>query len=102
MISRQVIYIFIAPVGYFEMIWLIKHCNFVMTDSGGLQKEAYFGNKYCITIRTETEWKELVEKNYNFISGYEKNNIINLAGKIHAMPPLSFQMNCMVMGTQAL
>lgn len=82
---------FIKPVGYFEMIWLIKHCNFVMTDSGGLQKEAYFANKYCITMRMETEWEELVKRGYNFISGYEQNKIIDFARKISSMPSFTFQ-----------
>lgn len=47
---------FINPVGYFEMIWLLQNCSFVMTDSGGLQKEAFFFKKQCITLRDETEW----------------------------------------------
>ncbi|MEA3383322.1 MAG: UDP-N-acetylglucosamine 2-epimerase (non-hydrolyzing), partial [Campylobacterota bacterium] len=46
----------IDPVGYLEMVWLIDNCSLVMTDSGGLQKEAYFFNKQCITLRDETEW----------------------------------------------
>ena len=41
----------IDPVGYLEMVWLIDNCDFVMTDSGGLQKEAYFFEKQCITLR---------------------------------------------------
>ena len=52
----------INPVGYLEMIWLIQNCSLVITDSGGLQKEAYFFDKCCLTTRTETEWVELVEK----------------------------------------
>lgn len=63
----------IEPVGYFEMIQLIKNASFVMTDSGGLQKEAYFFKKYCLTLRKETEWVELVDIGANFIcdSNYE-------------------------------
>lgn len=57
----------IDPVGYLEMLALLKNCAFVMTDSGGLQKEAYYSGKTCITLRRETEWTELVEKKYNVL-----------------------------------
>jgi UDP-GlcNAc3NAcA epimerase len=66
----------IEPVGYIDMLHLIVKCGLVITDSGGLQKEAYFMNKYCLTIRTETEWTELVENGYNFICGSDQNLII--------------------------
>lgn len=55
------------PVSYFEMLYLLKHCSLVMTDSGGLQKEAYFFKKNCVTLREETEWTELVEEGVNFL-----------------------------------
>jgi len=57
----------IKPVGYFQMLWLINNCKYVITDSGGLQKEAYFAKKYCFTIRNETEWVELVKLKVNFL-----------------------------------
>ncbi|MFY9072122.1 non-hydrolyzing UDP-N-acetylglucosamine 2-epimerase [Aliarcobacter butzleri] len=66
----------IEPVGYLEMVWLISNCNFVMTDSGGLQKEAYFFEKQCITLRDETEWVELVECGSNTLVGANKEKII--------------------------
>ena len=66
----------IEPVGYFEMVWLINNCNFVMTDSGGLQKEAYFFEKQCITLRDETEWVELVECRANTLVGANKEKIL--------------------------
>jgi UDP-GlcNAc3NAcA epimerase len=59
----------IDPVGYFDILELLKHTSFVMTDSGGLQKEAFFMNKFCITLRSETEWVELINNCYNFITG---------------------------------
>ena len=59
----------IDPVGYLEMVWLIDNCDLVMTDSGGLQKEAYFFEKQCITLRDETEWVELVECGANRLVG---------------------------------
>lgn len=51
----------LPPVRFLEMIWLEKHCRLVLTDSGGVQKEAYFFNKPCVILRAETEWLELVE-----------------------------------------
>ena len=47
-----------------------------MTDSGGLQKEAFFFNKYCITLREETEWVELVENGYNKLAGCDPSKIV--------------------------
>jgi len=67
----------INPIGYLEMVWLITNCSLVMTDSGGLQKEAYFFKKQCITLRDETEWIELVENNYNILVGANKNKILD-------------------------
>lgn len=72
----------IDPVGYMDMIQLLNHCSMVITDSGGLQKESYFFDKYCITIRNETEWVELVDCGYNFLAGTNKNRIIELVNKI--------------------
>ena len=67
----------IEPVGYLEMVWLIDNCDFVMTDSGGLQKEAYFFDKQCITLRDETEWVELVECGANTLVGADKKMILD-------------------------
>ncbi len=61
----------IEPVGYLEMINYLQNCKLVITDSGGLQKEAYFFKKYCITLREETEWTELVENGYNELVDYD-------------------------------
>ena len=66
----------IDPVGYLEMVWLIDNCNFVMTDSGGLQKEAYFFEKQCITLRDETEWVELVSCAANTLVSANKDKIL--------------------------
>ena len=67
---------FIDPVGYLEMIHLLDKCLLVMTDSGGLQKEAFFFRKYCITLRNETEWTELVDHGYNALAGNSYDRII--------------------------
>lgn len=68
----------IDPIGYLEMVWLIDHCSLVMTDSGGLQKEAFFFEKPCITLRDETEWIELVENGFNVLGGADKQTILDL------------------------
>jgi UDP-GlcNAc3NAcA epimerase len=70
---------FIDPVGYLEMVWLLDHCAMVMTDSGGLQKEAFFFQKPCITLRDETEWVELVEHRFNVLAGSDKEKIVELS-----------------------
>ena len=66
----------IDPVGYFDMIEMLKHCSLVMTDSGGLQKEAFFFGKHCITLRDETEWVELVQGGFNKLAGADYSNIL--------------------------
>nr|ADT71681.1 UDP-N-acetylglucosamine 2-epimerase [uncultured organism] len=67
----------IEPVGYLEMIWFLKNCSMVMSDSGGLQKEAFFFKKPCITLRDETEWDELIFYNFNVLVGASKSRILN-------------------------
>jgi UDP-GlcNAc3NAcA epimerase len=66
----------LEPLGYLNMIWMIQNCSLVMTDSGGLQKEAYFFGKKCITLRSETEWLELVEHKYNLLVGTDTTSIL--------------------------
>lgn len=69
----------VEPLGYFDMIMLLQNCSLVITDSGGLQKEAYFFGKFCVTTREQTEWVELVENGYNSIAGTNTEKIIQLA-----------------------
>ena len=71
----------IEPVGYLEMMWLEKHACLIITDSGGVQKEAYFHKKICLTIREETEWRELVNNGINLIVGTERNKISEYANR---------------------
>lgn len=69
----------VDPVGYLDMLSLLHNCQLVLTDSGGLQKEAYFFGKYCITLRDQTEWIELVQEGANSIVGADKNTILQNA-----------------------
>ena len=58
---------FTEPLGYISMLSLLNKCEMVITDSGGLQKEAYFAKKKCLTVRDQTEWIELIEEKTNFL-----------------------------------
>ncbi len=68
----------IEPLGYLEMVTLIKNSIGVITDSGGLQKEAYFFHKRCFTLRDQTEWVELVKANCNQLIDVKKDPIASL------------------------
>jgi len=67
----------IEPVGYFDMLELLKNCNLVITDSGGLQKEAFFNKKHCVIAREETEWVELVSNGFAKIVGSSSSKMID-------------------------
>jgi len=66
---------FIEPVGYFDMLELLKNCALVITDSGGLQKEAFFNKKPVIIARTETEWVELVDNGFGEIVAFDQDKM---------------------------
>ena len=65
------------PVGYFDMLALLDKCRLVITDSGGLQKEAFFLQKPCITLRDETEWTELVSTGANRLVQADREAIVS-------------------------
>ena len=67
----------IPPASFLEMIKLEKNASIVLTDSGGVQKEAFFFKKPCIIIRSETEWKEIVECGAAIIADANEDNIVN-------------------------
>ena len=77
----------VDPVGYIDMTALLDGCSRVLTDSGGLQKEAYFFRKPCITLRDVTEWRETVDAGWNKLWGdadYKPRTEIAAYGDGHA------------------
>ncbi|MBN2664064.1 MAG: UDP-N-acetylglucosamine 2-epimerase (non-hydrolyzing) [Bacteroidales bacterium] len=82
----------VDPVGYLEIVYLLKNSKLVLTDSGGMQKEAFFFSSPCITLRDETEWVELVQNGYNKIVGADTEKII-LAYKLLIDSSLDFSVD---------
>lgn len=68
--------IFIKPTSYIDMICLELNSTFIMTDSGGVQKEAYYAHVPCLILRDETEWVELVQEGYTTLVGAQDTNQI--------------------------
>ena len=77
----------IPPVSYLEMLWLIDNSKIVLTDSGGLQKEAFFFKKVCLIAREETEWVELLKSGNSILIGYDTNKIITEYNKTENFNP---------------
>ncbi len=78
----------IDPVGYLDMMQLLQHTRLVITDSGGLQKESFFFSKFCIILREQSEWVELLEYGYNFLASSEKEKIV---GTFHILADRKFE-----------
>jgi UDP-N-acetylglucosamine 2-epimerase len=77
----------IAPVGYLDMLVLEENARLILTDSGGMQKEAYFFGVPCITLRPETEWLETVETGWNVVAGADISAIVDGYQKAINSPP---------------
>ncbi len=77
--------IMIEPVSYFDMLALEKNARVIMTDSGGIQKEAYLLGVPCVTLRSETEWLETVEEGWNAVVNAERLLIVERA--LSVQPP---------------
>lgn len=75
---------FIDPVGYFDMLLLTSGAKGVLTDSGGLQKEAYFMKVPCVTLRSETEWLETLEGGWNILAAMDRSDIVEKV--LHSEP----------------
>ena len=70
------------PLSFMDMIVLEQSARAILTDSGGIQKEAFFYGVPCITLRDETEWVELVEHGYNILTGADGDAILDGAEKM--------------------
>jgi UDP-GlcNAc3NAcA epimerase len=77
----------IRPVSYLEMLLLEGRARMIVTDSGGVQKEAYFARVPCITLRNETEWIETLENSCNQIVGTDPSSILDAARRIGSAGP---------------
>ena len=72
----------ITPVPFLDMIMLEKNASAILTDSGGIQKEAYFHRTPCITLRDVTEWVETVEAGWNQVVGAKTEKIVRAVKQI--------------------
>ena len=80
----------LPPVSFLEMIALERHAKLVMTDSGGVQKEAYFFKKPCIILRPETEWVEIVETGNAILTDADESRIMEAWEHFQSNPPTIF------------
>ncbi|MGC7871929.1 non-hydrolyzing UDP-N-acetylglucosamine 2-epimerase [Desulfosporosinus sp. SYSU MS00001] len=83
----------IEPVGYLEMILLEKGAELILTDSGGVQKEAYLWRVPCVTMRNETEWVETVQIGWNTLTGASADKIAAAVASYRQNPLPPYQEN---------
>lgn len=77
----------IEPVGYIEMVGLLNGSKMVLTDSGGLQKEAFWAGKPCVTLMKETAWVETIEIGWNILTGLDPERIRQAVSQFNNTPP---------------
>ncbi len=85
--ARSDLLVAIEPLGYLDMLQLQQHAALVLTDSGGVQKEAYYLGVPCVTLRDETEWVETVACGWNRPVGVDPQRIVAAAGDYRDHPP---------------
>ena len=78
--------VFLQPTSYLGMLHLEKHAKAIITDSGGVQKEAYYLKVPCVTLRNETEWPETVESGWNTLVGDDREKLLRVVEKSKATP----------------
>lgn len=71
----------VEPLGFFDFIKLMSHAKMILTDSGGIQKEAYILQVPCVTLRENTEWIETIEDGWNILVGSNKNKILEVVNQ---------------------
>jgi UDP-N-acetylglucosamine 2-epimerase len=77
----------LPPVGYLDMLCLLREATCVLTDSGGVQKEAYYLATPCVTLRAETEWVETVEAGWNVLAGTDPDRIVQTVRRLRVDGP---------------
>ena len=77
----------VEPLSYLETLAALQRCSLVLTDSGGLQKEANFCRKYCVVLRPETEWVELVEDGAAILADADEQKIVDAAFRLMGQTP---------------
>jgi UDP-GlcNAc3NAcA epimerase len=73
----------LPPAGYLDMVQLERHAALIGTDSGGVQKEAYFHGVRCVTLRDQTEWVEMIDLGWDRLAVPDKGNIVQAIGSPH-------------------
>lgn len=78
--------LFVQPMGYLDMLYFTKNAKKVVTDSGGLQKEAYILNTPCVTVRDQTEWVETLDGQFNVLAKPDTEDILNKVNHVRPDP----------------
>lgn len=82
--------ILVPPVSFLEMTWLEKNAACIITDSGGVQKEAWFFGKPVVVLRKETEWVEIIQAGNGILADADKELILSAVNRYLAEPPVDF------------